>query len=135
MSDEAPREPLGDLTTRTVAMPADTNPAGDIFGGWVLSQMDIAGNLVSKKRAGGRTVTVALDGMIFHKPVLIGDTLACYTKILRVGTTSITVNVEAWVIRQYGTESVRVTEGKFTFVAVDKNRNPRPVDQEEVEYD
>ena len=108
-------------------MPSDTNPAGDIFGGWILSQMDIAGNLVSKKIAKGRTVTIAVDAMTFHKPVYIGDTVCCYTEVRNVGNTSITVHVETWVNRQYGAERIKVTEGGFTFVAVDGDRNPMKI--------
>jgi len=108
-------------------MLVDTNPAGDIFGGWVLSQMDIAGAVVVRKRAQNRVVTVAVDGMSFHKPVLVGDILCCYVDITRVGRTSITVHIEAWVARQNGTERVKVTEGNFTYVVVDEDRNPLPV--------
>lgn len=120
-------EPRGELTIRTLAMPADTNPAGDIFGGWLLSQMDIAGNLVSKRIVGGRTVTIAVDAMTFHLPVFVGDTVCCYTDVKKVGNTSIAVHVEAWATRQYGTERMKVTEGVFTFVAVDKDRKPMQI--------
>jgi acyl-CoA thioesterase YciA len=126
MSDK----PKGELTTRTLAMPSDTNPAGDIFGGWLLAQMDIAGNLVSKRIAKGRTVTIAVDSMNFHLPVFVGDTVACYTKIKKIGRTSITIHVEAWVTRQYTTKLIRVTEGNFTFVAVDDDRNPRVIEKD-----
>lgn len=118
-----------ELAIRTLAMPADTNPAGDIFGGWVLSQMDIAGGLASKKIAKGRTVTVAVDSMIFHRPVLIGDTLCCYVKIEKIGRTSVTIKVEAYVSRQYQSQREKVTEGLFTYVKVDKQRKPMPIDQ------
>lgn len=121
------QEPKGELATRTLAMPADTNPAGDIFGGWILSQMDIAGNLVSKREASGRTVTIAVDAMTFHLPVFVGDVVCCYTDIIKIGNTSITVRVEAWVHRQYSREHVKVTEGTFTYVAVDDERRPRKV--------
>lgn len=120
-------QPNGTLTTRNLAMPSDTNPAGDIFGGWILSQMDIAGNLVSKKIAKGRTVTIAVDSMTFHLPVFVGDVVSCYTSVERIGNTSITINVETWVNRQYSTDFVKVTQGKFTFVAVDENRQPRKI--------
>ena len=121
------KKPHGELTTRMLAMPSDTNPAGDIFGGWLLAQMDIAGNLVSKRVAKGRTVTIAVDSMSFHKPVFVGDTIAFYTQVKKIGRTSITINVEAWVTRQYSTKMIRVTEGNFTFVAVDDNREPREI--------
>lgn len=120
----------GELVVRTLAMPADTNPDGDIFGGWLLSQMDIAGGIFSKKIANGRTVTVALDSMTFHKPVFVGDVLCCYAKLIKEGRTSLTVKVEAWTIRAYQTERIKVTEGVFTYVAIDEARKPRPVRKE-----
>jgi len=122
-------EPQGNLTIRTLAMPADTNPAGDIFGGWVLSQMDIAGSLCAKTVSQGRTVTIAVDSMKFYKPVFVGDTLCCYTSILKTGRTSIRVLVEAWASRQYEKGRIKVTEGVFTFVAVTDDRVPRPIQQ------
>lgn len=121
--------PRGELTIRALAMPADTNPAGDIFGGWLLSQMDIAGNLVSKRIAKGRTVTVAIDSMSFLLPVFVGDTVCLYTQVQRVGRTSITILVEAWATRQYSTDRFKVTEGDFTFVAVNKDRSPRVIEK------
>lgn len=124
------RTPKGELAVRVLAMPADTNPAGDIFGGWVLSQMDIAGGLVTAKETNGRTVTIAIDSMTFHKPVLVGDTLCCYVEITRKGKTSITVKIESWARRQYEDQRVLVTEGEFTYVAVTKDRVPRPIDSE-----
>lgn len=126
MTDRAPE---GDLSTRTVAMPADTNPSGDIFGGWLLSQMDIAGGIIANRRAGGRTATVAVDAMKFHLPVFMGDVLCCYGEILRVGSTSIAVKVEAWAERRNSTERVKVTEGVYTYVAIDENRRPRPIER------
>ncbi len=120
-------DPRGELSIRTLAMPADTNPAGDIFGGWLLSQMDIAGGEFAAKRAGGRTVTVAIEAMTFHLPVFVGDMVSCYADIVRVGRSSVCVHVEAWAERRGGTEDVKVTEGRFTYVAVDENRKPRPV--------
>ena len=111
-------------------MPADTNPAGDIFGGWVLSQMDIAGGLLSARVAKGRTVTVAIDSMTFHKPVLVGDTLCCYVEVQRIGKTSIQVKIESWVRRQFDEEDrVLVTEGIFTYVAVGPHRVPRKIEK------
>lgn len=129
MSDEN-RIPKGELAIRVLAMPSDTNPAGDIFGGWVLSQMDIAGGLVTAKVSKGRTVTIAIDSMTFHKPVLVGDTLCCYVELVKTGRTSMTVKIESWAKRQYEDERVLVTEGFFTYVAVTSERIPRPVDSE-----
>ncbi|MBT4793302.1 MAG: acyl-CoA thioesterase [Halobacteriovoraceae bacterium] len=121
--------PKGELSIRVLAMPESTNPAGDIFGGWVLSQMDIAGGIVTKKFSKGRTVTIAVNSMTFLKPVLVGDTLCCYVDILKVGTTSIKVNIETWVARQYEEEREKVTEGVFTYVAVCPNRKPRAIEE------
>jgi acyl-CoA thioesterase YciA len=120
-------DPIGDLSTRTLAMPADTNPDGDIFGGWVLSQMDIAGGIFSKKYCGGRTATVAVDSMQFHLPVYVGDVLCCYAHVVKEGNSSLTVKVEAWAIRQYSPERVKVTEGTFTFVAIDSSGRPTSI--------
>lgn len=120
--------PRGELVLRTLAMPADTNANGDIFGGWLLSQMDIAGGLAAKRQSRSRVVTVAIDAMTFHKPVYVGDVLCCYADILRTGNTSMTIQVQAWVIRQaYASDRIKVTEGVFTYVAVDDQRHPRPV--------
>ena len=127
MSDEI-RVPKGDVSIRVLAMPSDTNPAGDIFGGWVLSQMDIAGGLVTAKISNGRTVTIAIQSMTFHKPVLVGDTLCCYVEVMKKGNTSITVKIESWAKRQFEDERVLVTEGIFTYVAVTKDRIPRPIE-------
>ncbi len=123
----ADRRPSGDLLIRTMAMPADTNPSGDIFGGWVLSQMDIAGGVLSKQKAMGRTVTIAVDAMTFHRPVLVGDVLCCYGEVKRVGNTSVTIKLEAWVKRELGDDRILVTEGTFTYVAVDETRRPRKI--------
>jgi acyl-CoA thioesterase YciA len=124
----ADQQSRGDLAIRTLAMPADTNPAGDIFGGWVLSQMDIAGGIVTKKIANGRTVTVAVNSMTFYLPVQVGDTLCCYVDVMKKGRTSIQVNIQAWASREYSKERVMVTEGVFTYVAVTSDRVPRPID-------
>ena len=115
---------------RTLAMPADANPAGDIFGGWVLSQMDLAGGSVAVQRARGRVATVAITGMTFHLPVFIGDEVSCYGTIVKIGRTSITVHVESWVRRHRTSERIRVTEGTFTYVAIGEDRKPRPVPPE-----
>lgn len=108
-------------------MPADANPNGDIFGGWLLAQMDLAGGSAAKQRAKGRVVTVGLERMEFHLPVFIGDEVSCYATIHRIGRTSITVSVETWARRGEGNERVKVTEGLFTYVAIDADRRPRPV--------
>ena len=120
-------EPHGALTIRTLAMPADTNPAGDIFGGWVMSQMDIAGAIAAVERAGGRVVTVAVEAMTFIAPVKVGDILCVYTTIDRVGTTSITVAVEAWARRNRLADRVKVTQGHFVYVALGDDGLKRPV--------
>ena len=112
--------PEGDLTIRTVAMPADTNTAGDIFGGWVLSQMDIAGGVAAADYAQSRVTTVGIEAMRFWKPVHVGDVLSLYCEVSRVGTTSMAINVEAWVQRKLSQNLLKVTEGVFTFVALDE---------------
>lgn len=118
MTEVSP-EPRGELAIRTQAMPKDTNPNGDIFGGWLMAQMDIAGGLTAGARAEGRVATVAVEAMSFHRPVRVGDVLCCYADITRVGKTSITVRVEAWVLRRSkARERVKVTEGIFTYVAI-----------------
>jgi acyl-CoA thioesterase YciA len=125
------REPRGELSIRTLAMPADANPNGDIFGGWVLSQMDIGGGIAAGRRARGRVATVAVDAMTFHLPVYVGDVLCVYADLERVGRTSMTLWLEAWALRGRLGERVRVTEGRFTFVAIDEVGRPRPVPLEE----
>lgn len=120
-----PDKPKGALTIQVLAMPADTNPAGDIFGGWLLSQMDIAGGIFCRKIAKGRVVTVALEETTFNHPVFIGDTLCCYVSLVRQGRTSLTVRIEAWVNREYERDgSMKVTEGLYTYVKVDDERRP-----------
>lgn len=113
---------------RTIAMPKDTNPRGDIFGGWILSQMDLAGGEVARKRAQGKVTTIAISEIQFLKPVYVGDVVSCFAKIEKVGTTSITIKIEVFSER-YNIEMNKVTEGTFVFVAIDENKNPRPVDQ------
>jgi len=126
-------EPRGELALRTLAMPADANPNGDIFGGWLMAQMDIAGGITAFSRAGGRVATVAVDGFTFHLPVQVGDVLCCYADIIKVGNTSVTIRVEAWVLRQREKKRrEKVTEGIFTFVAIDEDRNKRPVPPEDL---
>ncbi|HEY0034130.1 MAG TPA: acyl-CoA thioesterase [Devosia sp.] len=121
-------EPQGALTIRTLAMPADTNPAGDIFGGWVMSQMDIAGAIAAVERAKGRVVTVAVEAMTFIAPVKVGDILCVYTSIERVGKTSITVSMEAWARRNRLDERHKVTDGRFVYVALDDAGQKRQIE-------
>ncbi len=120
--------PLGELTLRTLAMPADVNVNGDIFGGWVLSQMDIAGGILGGARARGRVATVAIDAMKFIRPVRVGDVLCIYGRIERVGRSSMAIAIEAWVLRDRIGAREKVTEAMFTFVAIDAAGRPRPVD-------
>jgi acyl-CoA thioesterase YciA len=112
---------------RTVPMPADANANGDIFGGWVLSQMDVAGGTVAAERAQGRTVTVAIEAMTFHRPIYIGDIVSLYAEVTRVGKSSIAVEIETVAQRRNTGEEVTVTEGTFVYVAIDDDGNPRPV--------
>jgi len=126
MSDPT-QPPEGEPVIRAVAMPADTNPAGDIFGGWLMSQMDLAGANAAVRRSRGRCVTVAVDGMVFHEPVFVGDEVSLYAGILRVGKTSISIRIEAWRRSRTDEAKHKVTEATFTFVAVDKDRKPRLV--------
>jgi acyl-CoA thioesterase YciA len=134
MVDSSPKQsesdaipPNSEPALRAIAMPADTNPHGDIFGGWLLCQMDLAGTTVATRRACGRVVTVAVTAMEFHRPVMVGDEVSCFCKIERVGNTSITVKTESWVRRGLGIEQIKVTEGLFTYVAVDASGKPQPV--------
>lgn len=127
---EAERQPDGEMLLRTLAMPADTNPNGDIFGGWIMSQMDIAGGILAKEIASGRVVTVAVDGMTFHRPVEVGHVVCCYGRCVRVGTTSMTVKLEVWVkpvLLENPDERYCVTEAVFTYVAIDEDGRPRKV--------
>jgi acyl-CoA thioesterase YciA len=126
-ADDQIREPRGTLSIRTLCMPADTNQYGDIFGGWLLGQMDIAGGIFASTTARGRTVTVAVDSMTFRKPVFVGDVVCIYTELLRIGTTSLSTHVEAWAIRKDETNRVLVTEGNFTYVALGDDGHPRKV--------
>lgn len=128
MTDSELEEPRGELVIRTLAMPADTNPAGDIFGGWLLAQMDIAGGVLARTRGSGRVATIAVDSMVFHNPVFVGDVVCCYADMARIGRTSMTVHIQAWVLRDAAGDRVKVTEGVFTYVAIDDNRRPRPVE-------
>ena len=117
-----------DPAIRVVAMPADANAYGDIFGGWLLSLMDNGAGLTAARRAKGRAVTVAMDGMQFHEPVKVGDEVSVYAQIEKVGRTSMVIAVEAWRRERHHEDPIKVTEAKFTFVAVDDHGKPRPVD-------
>lgn len=126
-TDTAP-EPHGALTIRTLAMPADTNAAGDIFGGWVLSQMDIAGAIAAVERANGRVVTVAVEAMTFIAPVKVGDVLEVFTRVERVGSSSVTIAMEAWARRNRIGGHVKVTEGRFVYVAMSEDGKKRKIE-------
>lgn len=115
------------LSTRAVAMPADTNPSGDIFGGWLVAQMDLAGANVASVKAKGRVATAAIETLAFHKPVFVGDEVSCYAEIVRIGHTSLTLHIESWVRRAMQIETIKVTEGTFTFVAIDDDHRPRDI--------
>ena len=119
--------PTSEPSLRAIAMPSDTNPHGDIFGGWLLCQMDLAGTTVATRCARGRVVTIAITGMTFHRPVMVGDEVTCYCHIDHIGNTSMAVKIESWVRRGIGDEAIKVTEGMFTYVAVDANGRPHPV--------
>ncbi len=123
----APAEPHGELVIRTIAMPADTNANGDIFGGWLLSQMDLGGAIYARNLARSRVTTVAIDAMTFITPVYVGDIVSCHATLLKIGRTSMRIAVEAWAQRTKGGELVRVTEGVFTYVAIDDAGKPWPV--------
>ena len=124
---DVPEEPKGELVIQTIAMPKDTNPNGDIFGGWLMSQMDLGSGILAAKTAKTRVVTVAMEGMSFLQPVRIGDTVACYAWVERIGRTSMTIPVEVWVRRFMDGRQIRVTHGVFTYVAVDADGSPIPV--------
>ncbi len=120
-------EPIGYLTIRTLAMPANTNPNGDVFGGWVVSQMDLAGMSVAQHYAHHRVVTIAIDKMVFIAPVKVGDFICCYAKLVRIGTTSIVVQIQTWAVNAADDANRRqVTEGLFTYVAIDSHGRPEP---------
>jgi acyl-CoA thioesterase YciA len=129
MSKTAPvlEEPRGDLTVRQIAMPADTNANGDIFGGWVLSQMDQAGGIAGVERAQGRVVTIAVEALTFIRPVKVGDVLCVYTEVEKVGRTSMKIHIEAWARRFRTNVREKVTDATFTFVAIDDEGRPRPI--------
>jgi acyl-CoA thioesterase YciA len=120
-------QPHGTLTVRVIAMPADTNANGDIFGGWVLSRMDQAGGIAAVERAKGRVVTIAIEAMTFIRPVKVGDVLEVYTKVEKAGRTSMKLHIEAWARRFMTHHHEKVTDGNFTFVAIDDDGRPRPI--------
>ena len=129
---ETLRQPRGEMVLRTLAMPSDTNPNGDIFGGWLMSQMDMGGAILAKEIANGRVVTVRIDGMTFMKPVAIGDVVSCHAHCIRTGNSSITINVEVWV-KKVSSEPIGksycTTEAVFIYVAVDENGKSRPLNE------
>lgn len=128
---EAYREPV----IRTTAMPADANAYGDIFGGWLVSLMDMGAGLIAARRAHGRAVTIAMDGMQFHKPVKVGDEVTVYGDLQKVGRTSMTIAIEAWRRHRHEEERVKVTEAVFTFVAIDEAGQPRAIDPAAIEQE
>ena len=122
-------EPQGQLCIRTLAMPADTNGNGDIFGGWLLSQMDVAGGVFVGRITKSRNVTVAIDAMNFRKPVYVGDLVSVHGSLVRIGRTSVTVHLEAWVTRRKETQAILVTDGNFTYVSIDDQGHPQVIQQ------
>lgn len=120
-------QPRGELTVRTIAMPADTNANGDIFGGWVMSRMDQAGGIAGVERTGGRVVTVAVEAMNFLRPVKVGDVLCVYTEVASIGRTSMRIHIEAWARRFMNRTREKVTDATFTFVAIDDDGKPRVI--------
>ncbi|KTC99856.1 acyl-CoA thioester hydrolase YciA [Legionella erythra] len=119
--------PRGEITIQTLAMPADTNANGDIFGGWIVSQMDLAAGVLAKKLARGRVATVAIHSMTFLKPVHVGDVVSCHVELIKRGTTSMTIAVEVWAEPAAGLGRYQVTEGTFVFVAIDEEGKSRKV--------
>lgn len=122
-------KPKGTLAIQIVAMPADTNANGDIFGGWVVSHMDMAAGIEARHRAGCRVVTVAIDSLVFIKPVYVGDTVCCYADLIKVGRTSMQFKIEVWTISLQDDQQKKVAEGMFTFVAINEKGKPHPVDR------
>jgi len=130
--DKAGKAERGEPVIRTAPMPSDMNGNGDIFGGWVLSQMDIAGGIMAARRSQGRVATVAVDSMTFKQPIKVGDVVSIYAQVTRVGRTSIAVHMETIVARRLDPEEIKVTEGTFIYVAIDANGRPRPIGSGEV---
>lgn len=121
--------PQGEPAIRITAMPADANPAGDIFGGWLMAQMDMAAGIVAARRAKGRAATIAVEGMTFHHPVHVGDEVSVYASLANAGRTSMTIDVETWRRARTGEDRQKVTQARFFFVAIDDERKPRPLPQ------
>ena len=119
--------PYGDLALQTIAMPRDTNASGDIFGGWLLSQMDLAGSITASELAGGRVATVAIEGMSFLTPVHVGAVVGCYCDVLETGRSSLRILVEVWINARQDGEPIKVTEGEFIYVAIDDQKLTRPI--------
>lgn len=124
---DAIAEPAGEIALQTIAMPADTNANGDIFGGWLMAQMDLGGSVLARRRARGRVATVAVDGMTFLKPVWVGDVVSIHASIVREGRSSMTVDVEVWITRQPSGDHVKVTEATVTYVAISEEGHSRPL--------
>ena len=122
--------PAEEPVLRAIAMPSDTNPEGDIFGGWLVSQMDLAGATIAFRRAQGRCVTVSIDGMSFISPVFVGDEVSLFARLVHTGRTSVRVSVEAWRRRRDGRDVFKVTQGVFVYIAIDGERRPRPLPSE-----
>lgn len=133
------KSPQGQLVLRTLAMPSDTNPHGHIFGGWIMSQMDLGGSILAQEIARGRIVTVNASSISFHKPALVGDVVCCYARCLKTGTSSMTIAIEIWVkkISDQGNavgERYRITDAIYTYVSVDKHNKPRPLPEQFQHY-
>ena len=122
--------PKTEPTLRALAMPADTNPHGDIFGGWLVGQMDLAGTIIATRSAGGRVVTVGITEMAFHHPVMVGDEVTCFGVVNKIGHTSVTIGIQSWVRRGTGGDQIKVTEGVFTYVRVGADGRPQMVQQQ-----
>jgi len=125
---EKKEKPNGELVIQTLAMPADTNANGDIFGGWLVSQMDLGAGIVAKRLACGRVTTVAIDSMVFRRPVHVGDAVCCYADMLKVGSSSMKIKIEVWIYTRDEGRHIPVADGIFTYVAIDADGRPRPVD-------
>jgi acyl-CoA thioesterase YciA len=121
--------PQGNLVIQTVAMPADTNAHGDIFGGWLVSHMDLGAGIAGRARARSRVVTRAIDSMVFKKRVFVGDTISCYADIIKVGNTSMQIKIDVWALSFLEEHIKKVAEGIFTFVAIDEQGKPQPIDR------
>ncbi len=133
MRDRQSKMPEGIPAIRTIAMPADTNPNGDIFGGWLMSQMDLAAGNIAARRARGRCATVAVDAISFLQPVAVGDEVSLFATITKIGRTSMRIDVEAWRRARESEDTTKVTEAVFTFVAIDEQGRPRTIPSEETE--